>query len=1322
MPSGSNITNHAIDQIQTGGGAHQDDAFGDVRPPGIRIELLADSRRYFKRFKVRGKEIIARIVPPPPGCNVLHWLEGAFRDLLTFITGSCNGEDFVGMSFSSDSLPQGSAWLSFRPVRDCTFADIWDLITSIAQSAASLDIIEKFEIKTCIVKGVEGSGRKGLTHEDVAKKSILTIRNNDNLCLPRSLVTALAYAERGEIRTGALHTKWQKIRQLNGSMQLLEATELTNAAGITIPLRGAGVYEITRYQNYLAQDGVAIIVYEFLTLGRRAEPLFDGTHQVLELRGTIRHTLNILYYERSNHFQPILNLRGAVGCRDFCSSCNAQCRRLDHRCKKKKCPRCFTTPPCDTASNNIIECNDCEREFYGIACFNNHVSVILPGKKKAKTSVCATVKRCTVCFKTVRPAEKKKHLCGTAFCKTCRSVQVDNHLCFMRPVHLFEKQGKVLFIFYDFETQQCTPVRGAESTRLHVPNLCVAQRVCAFCSSNNNISEPCVYCGQREFIFRYNPVGSLVNLAMQKVKGFSRTICIAHNAGGFDAQFILRYLIEEKKTQLPSLIMNGTKIISMRLEKLVFLDSLNYFHMPLSALPKAFGLTGPIAKGIFPHLFNKPENQNYVGELPTIDYYSPETMSKNDREKLMTWYRQSKENGYIFDFAKEIVNYCRDDVTILRRACMVFRDMFMTSGRVCPFDESTTIASACFRIYRKNFLKDNTIGIIPTGGYRWAHNQSKKAIAWLVWMEHVLGHPIVHACRGREFKLPQNLLVDGYYETNGISHVLQFHGCYWHGCLRCYPTNRDLKQSDGLSMHERFEKTVIIRNRILSGNHNLKEIWECEYDQMIKENTRMSSFLCNHPLVRTDPLDPRDAFFGGRTENMVTLYDANDMEQIRYVDVCSLYPYICKFGKYPVGHPKVYVGDECKVLTGPHNTDLSRVEGIVKCTVLPPRNLYHPVLPVRMHNRLLFALCRTCCEIMNQNDCMHDDTDDRVFEGTWVVDELQKAISVGYIIMSVSEIWQYEVTQLNRDTQEGGHFTDYINTFLKIKQEASGWPENCLTSDAARKAYIEEFEKSEGIKMNHDSIEKNPGLRSVAKLCLNSFWGKFGQRENLPQTTIVSTRKKLMEMLTSPETIITGILPVNNDILYVNHVKTNDTIEPSGIASSVIAAYTTAQARLKLYSYLELLDKRALYCDTDSVIYVTKNCPDEFEPPTGQMLGDLTDELTCYGKGCYIKSFVSGGPKFYAFVVHNPNGSETEVCKVKGITLNFSNSALINYKSIRSFIVGEREEPVLLQYDAIRRTAFHHVITRTETKKCKPASVKRRRDGEYGSLPYGYCL
>ena len=144
-----------------------------------------------------------------------------------------------------------------------------------------------------------------------------------------------------------------------------------------------------------------------------------------------------------------------------------------------------------------------------------------------------------------------------------------------------------------------------------------------------------------------------------------------------------------------------------------------------------------------------------------------------------------------------------------------------------------------------------------------------------------------------------------------------------------------------------------------------------------------------------------------------------------------------------------------------------------------------------------------------------------------------------------------------------------------------------------------------------------------------------------------------MDLLTSPEIEITGILPINNHSIYVSWVHSDDSLECSDATNVVIAAYTTAQARLKLYSYLEKLERRVLYYDTDSCIYVNNELSDEYEPPTGILLGDLTDELECYGNGSFIKAFVSGGPKFYGYIVKKPSGEEIEDCKVKGVTLNY---------------------------------------------------------------------
>ena len=67
---------------------------------------------------------------------------------------------------------------------------------------------------------------------------------------------------------------------------------------------------------------------------------------------------------------------------------------------------------------------------------------------------------------------------------------------------------------------------------------------------------------------------------------------------------------------------------------------------------------------------------------------------------------------------------------------------------------------------------------------------------------------------------------------------------------------------------------------------------------------------------------------------------------------------------------------------------------------------------------------------------------------------------------------------------------------MKIKQESSGIPQWCQTEEDIEK-YIREYEYKERIRMNREKLERNPGLRALSKLTLNSFWGKFGQRLNM---------------------------------------------------------------------------------------------------------------------------------------------------------------------------------------------------------------------------------
>ena len=53
--------------------------------------------------------------------------------------------------------------------------------------------------------------------------------------------------------------------------------------------------------------------------------------------------------------------------------------------------------------------------------------------------------------------------------------------------------------------------------------------------------------------------------------------------------------------------------------------------------------------------------------------------------------------------------------------------------------------------------------------------------------------------------------------------------------------------------------------------------------------------------------------------------------------------------------------------------------------------------------------------------------------------------------------------------------------------------------ETKRQQYIREYEKHEGIQLEYGKIEHNAGLRALAKMMLNSMWGKFGQRFNKTQ-------------------------------------------------------------------------------------------------------------------------------------------------------------------------------------------------------------------------------
>lgn len=98
------------------------------------------------------------------------------------------------------------------------------------------------------------------------------------------------------------------------------------------------------------------------------------------------------------------------------------------------------------------------------------------------------------------------------------------------------------------------------------------------------------------------------------------------------------------------------------------------------------------------------------------------------------------------------------------------------------------------------------------------------------------------------------------------------------------------------------------------------------------------------------------------------------------------------------------------------------------------------------------------------------------------------------------------------------------------------------------------------------------------------------------------------KLVFNPAICTKSVRIVNDKMVQVNYDLLDDFVEVLANTNTVIAAYTTAQARLKLYSYIENLQERVIYFDTDSIIYLTRP-QDTYHVQIGNYLGMRTEIL-----------------------------------------------------------------------------------------------------------------
>jgi len=296
-------------------------------------------------------------------------------------------------------------------------------------------------------------------------------------------------------------------------------------------------------------------------------------------------------------------------------------------------------------------------------------------------------------------------------------------------------------------------------------------------------------------------------------------------------------------------------------------------------------------------------------------------------------------------------------------------------------------------------------------------------------------------------------------------------------------------------------------------------------------------------------------------------------------------------------------------------------------------------------------------------------------EGTWVSLEILEAIRQGYKITKIFVVWHWE-------TKSDQLWNEYITVFHREKQKAEQ--------------------------------ANNIGMKNVLKWLLNCLWGRYGMNTDKTNVKFVYKYNEWVEMLLNKNNKIHNIDFSNENFLIVFYSHVKDHYNQNYDVSVVLAAFVTCHARLVLYNELIKLDRRVLYYDTDSIVFLTNsNSTQQYMPKLNNELGQFKDEL----KGKWIVEFVSAGCKNYAYVLNDG----TTVCIIKGFALNGLVNLKLNFESIKNIVLNDRLKTITVDQTIFTRDKFSFTVSSREIAK-NYAFVfdKRVLKPDLSTIPFGF--
>jgi hypothetical protein len=791
------------------------------------------------------------------------------------------------------------------------------------------------------------------------------------------------------------------------------------------------------------------------------------------------------------------------------------------------------------------------------------------------------------------------------------------------------------------------------------------------------------------YIYARNLYNAAENYEFEGIDSFCKgVICekfkdstwIAHNSGGFDSTFVHSWLedrgVMHSRIPSPMSIHRSLETVVNTLD-IRFIDSYSFIPMSLAKIGPAFQL--PVCKGDFPHKFSKFEHLSYEGCMPPCDsdddWYSLHEIRASSAEKadvavakFKLWHHEESQKFYPhteerWSYQRELRKYCKQDCDVLAGALQCLRDSFMgadssirigsgsTAFCLCPVDPLCylTMAQVCQQLYIAGMYQAGT-------GFRIAHiplpdrKQTNAKVKWLLDEERHCKATMWKACTHlREWVADDGLPVDGFAWVGDHRHVWEYYDCTERGCPLCTsPLERNARF--GCSNRDAYGK-VVQRQRVLSKlGYIVHEQWtHNEADRPMVDHSFHQYDCMAAQRQRSD-----GGFFGGRVEVFKPMWRCREDEKIQYIDVVSLYPWVCATQRMCTGFPIVYLGDRI---------DRSRV-----CKDHP--DAYFGYAHVRIRGNPDDYFGGVPRKDRETGRLVFDNSEYTV---TCFLTELYERLENGAELLDVYEVWHWDEANAVEGPMAG-----YVAYFLRDKMECSGWKALCgriPETDDEKAAICDDLER-ENLYLCRPRPEKvmdNPGGRQLAKLRLNMLWGKFVQTPTATTMKFISTYDDYVQLWYDNQVDKSSLMfrRVHDSIDFMEvKYKYNSSLRAPSNTHYYLGGSCTAQARLKLTSMLRLVGKeRALYCDTDSVVYVQRPGDEVIE--TGEALGNWSSEMD---EGVWGEEFMALAPKCY-MLIYNEKGREKEkesgILKTKGVTLTAQNLKQIHAENMKKIILTE---------------------------------------------------